>query len=847
MTRWGAFRQARSGYLGPMTVPLSTYRLQLHAGFTLFDAAATCPYLARLGVTHVYTSPILQAAMGSMHGYDTVDHDHIGRELGGRAGYDEFVGALRASGLGHVLDIVPNHMSTETPANAWWNDVLENGPSSTFASAFDIDWSPSDASLHNRLLVPILGERYGQALDTGRLRIEWDGTSFAVRYEGHRLPIDPRTYDVVLGPAAPPDPADAVARLNADPGALDRVLEAQNYRLTHWRYGLVELNYRRFFDITSLAAVRIEDSTVFDAVHRLPLGLIESGTLDGLRVDHPDGLLDPEGYLDTLARRAGGAWIVAEKILVGTEQLREWPIAGTTGYDFAALATALLVNPHAQAEFAAIRRRIEGFDDASDHTFEALVQAAKHQVLREILASEVGRLVALVHKVCDEEPAQRDHTKAEIRKVFEGLLVELDVYRTYARVGHLVCDADRHIIDTAVDRAGARRHGSAELHAFIASMLTLDAASATAEEVAQRFQQLSGPVMAKGVEDTATYRFVEMLALNDVGSDPRRFGATVEALHLHNERIQTRWPTTMTTLSTHDSKRSEDVRARLASLTWMPSEWSHALDALIEAVRAQRAASESVDARTEHFILQALAGSWPIARERMHTYVLKAAREMKAGTSWIDPDASYEARLRGLVDRVFDDRRCVAVLDGLTGLMSPIVDDLIVTQKAVQLMSPGVPDVYQGAELITDALVDPDNRRPVDFALRAALLDDVAGHHGPLMALAPSPRKILLTTTVLQLRREHPMAFGPDSTYRRLQVRGPATERIVAFARGHGADEHALLVARIGPRERDVLAATTVELRSGRWCNPWTGAVVQGCVGLDALLVDDPVALLVRC
>ena len=830
-----------------MTVPLSTYRLQLHAGFTLFDAAATCPYLARLGVTHVYTSPILQAAAGSMHGYDTVDHGRISRELGGQAGYEAFVCALRANGLGHVLDIVPNHMSTETPANAWWNDVLENGPSSGFAGTFDIDWSPSDASLHNRLLVPILGEHYGQALDAGRLRIEWDGTSFKVRYEDHRLPLDTRTYDLLLGMVDPMDPADAVERLNADPEALDQVLEAQHYRLTHWRYGLHELNYRRFFDITSLAAVRIEDPVVFDAVHRLPLGLIESGTLDGLRIDHPDGLLDPEGYLNKLARRAGGAWIVAEKILVGPEQLREWPIAGTTGYDFAALATALLVNTDAREEFAAIRRRIEGLGHANDQTFEALAHAAKHEVLREILAPEVSRLVALVHKLCDEHRAHRDHTRAEIREVLEGLLVELGVYRTYAREGHLVCDADRDIIHRAATRAGASRHGSVELHAFIASMLTLDLAGATAEEVAQRFQQLSGPAVAKGVEDTATYRFVEMLALNDVGSDPTRFGATVEALHVHNERIQAHWPTTMTTLSTHDSKRSEDVRARMASLTWMPNEWTHALGALIATLRSQAAEAESLDARTEHFILQSLAGSWPISRERMHAYVLKAAREAKSGTSWIDRDATYEARLRGFVDRVFDDDRCVAVLGGLARLMSPIAEDLILTQKAVQLMSPGVPDVYQGAELITDSLVDPDNRRPVDFTRRAALLDEVVGHRGTLMALAPTKRKILLTTTVLQLRRALPMAFGADATYRRLRVRGPATERIVAFGRGHGEHEHALIVARIGPPDRDALAATTVEVLSGRWCNPWTGAVVEGSVDLDAFLGDDPVALLVRC
>ena len=831
-----------------MSTPLSTYRLQLHAGFTFADAATICPYLANLGVTHVYTSPILQAATGSTHGYDTVDHDRISDDLGGQDGYDVFLAALRANGLGHVLDIVPNHMSTETPANRWWNDVLENGRSSQHAPAFDIDWTPDDASLRDRILVAVLGDQYGHELDKGRLQIEGDNGVFWVRYGEHRFPLDPRTYgsaSAAIG-NSPDSAADAV----------HEILEAQNYRLTHWRYALGELNYRRFFDITSLAGLRIEDPDVFAAAHRLPLKLVAAGAVDGLRVDHPDGLLDPEGYFQELARQAGGAWIVAEKILLGDEQLRKWPVAGTTGYDYAALATGLLVDRGAAGCFAAIRSRIEGLDATAEHSFEAVAHEAKREVLNEILASEVGRLVARVRDVCRDHRAHRDHTPAEIRTVVTALLVELDVYRSYVRRGSPTGEADRTIVMVAADRAAARHPVSAELVAFVASMLLLDVPGDPAGEVATRFQQLSAPVSAKGVEDTATYRFVEMLALNDVGGDPGSFGTSVDEFHAHNERIQADWPLSMTALSTHDSKRSEDVRARLAALTWMADAWSATLDELRTRLRVTMPAEKSIEPRGEHFILQTLAGAWPISRERMHAYVLKAAREAKVGTSWVNPVDAYESALRRVVDAIYNDAGSTAILDRLEVLIDPIARDLSITQKALHLMSPGVPDIYQGAELLTDALVDPDNRRPVDFRHRADLFAAIGtdSRPGALGRFAPPLRKLVVTRSLLLLRRELPQAFGADSTYARLHVDGPGSDRIVAFGRGCQAavqagvqpGVQALILARIGPPEHCDLTATSVALPDGSWRNRWTDAVNQGRVTIGTSLAQDPIAVLVR-
>ena len=823
-----------------MSTPLSTYRLQLHAGFTFADAAAICPYLVDLGVTHLYTSPILQAAAGSTHGYDTVDHDRISEELGGEAGYDVFLAALRANGLGHVLDIVPNHMSTETPANRWWNDVLEHGRSSQYAAAFDIDWAPDDASLRDRVLVAVLGDQYGHELDEGRFRIEGENGVFWVRYGDHRFPLDPHTYGSVS------------AAIDNSSDAVHEILEAQNYRLTHWRYALDELNYRRFFDVTGLAGLHIEDPDVFAAAHRLPLTLVAAGAVDGLRVDHPDGLLDPEGYFQELARQAGGAWIVAEKILLGDEQLRKWPVAGTTGYDYAALATGLLVDRGAAGYFAAIRSRIEGLDATDEHSFDAVAHEAKREMLDEILASEVGRLVARVRDVCRGHRAHRDHTRAEIRTVVTALLVELDVYRSYVRTGSPTGEADRTIIGVAADRAAARHPVSAELVGFVASMLLLDVPGDLAAEVATRFQQLSAPVTAKGVEDTATYRFVEMLALNDVGGDPGRFGISVGEFHAHNERIQADWPRSMTALSTHDSKRSEDVRARLAALTWMPDAWSATLDVLHSRLRMNVPAEKSIEPRGEHFILQTLAGAWPISRERMHAYVLKAAREAKISTSWINRVDAYESALGRVVDAIYDDAGSTAILDRLEADIDPIAHDLSIAQKALHLMSPGVPDVYQGAELLTDALVDPDNRRPVDFRHRADLLATIGAdcRPGALGTFAPTLRKLVVTRSLLLLRREQPQVFGADSTYTRLNVDGPGADRIVAFGRGHQAvvqsAVQALILARIGPPERCDLAATSVALPDGSWRNRWTDAVDHGRVSVETLLRQDPVAVLVR-
>jgi (1->4)-alpha-D-glucan 1-alpha-D-glucosylmutase len=905
----------------------ATYRVQLRAGFTFDDAAAVSGYLAALGVSHLYCSPYLQAAPGSTHGYDVVDPSRLNTELGGPAGHQRLVNALAAAGLGQVLDIVPNHMALAGRANAWWWDVLENGPSSRYASYFDIDWDPPQRKLTGTVLMPVLGDHYGRVLEAGELAVERQGGSFAVRYHEHEAPLSPRTLDDLLTRAATragsaelkeiatalgqlphailADPEavaerhsgtdllrarlarlcashpaiaaaiDAeIAALNRDPDALDELLSRQNYRLAFWRAGAEELSYRRFFDIQTLAGLRAEDERVFADTHRLILQLVADGELDGLRIDHVDGLADPEGYLRRLNQATGGLYVVTEKILEAGEELpRSWPVAGTTGYDFLNLASQLFVDSGSEAAMLAAYLRFTG----EPISYREIVYAAKLQIMREDLAAELERLTGLLVEVCERYRRVRDFTRPDLRETLRELIAAFGVYRTYARPGRPVTAADRSHVATALAAVGQRRPDlDPELTGFIGELLTADrpggvqqgstaeaastpeastaeAASTPEAAFAVRFAQVSAPVMAKGVEDTAFYRYVPLVCLNEVGGDPARFGR--EAAEFHQAMAQTarHWPQTMLTLSTHDTKRSGDVRARLSLLSELPAAWERAVDRW--AGRNQRYKRDGwPDRNTEYLLYQTLVGAWPIGAERAAAYLAKAAKEAKVYTSWTDPSASYDSALDSFVHTILGDRGFVADLEGFLAEHRLVelgrVNSL--AQTALLLTCPGIPDLYQGTEVWDLSLVDPDNRRPVDYAARRALLDRLAPA-GPEAALAAGGQggpKIWLIHRLLQHRLRHPGAYGPGSGYQPLPVSGPKAAHAVAFTRTGGL---AVVVPRLVAGVGD-WAATTVTLPPGRWTSVLTGEPAAGGragggslpVSVAGLLRRFPVAVLGR-
>jgi (1->4)-alpha-D-glucan 1-alpha-D-glucosylmutase len=761
-------------------VPTATYRLQVHAGFRLDDAAEVAGYLADLGVTHAYSSPLLRSAEGSNHGYDTVDHAHIDEARGGRAGFDRFVAALHEHGLGLVLDLVPNHMGVADPAAApWWWDVLQHGQDSAHAGAFDIDWEFGGGKVR----IPVLGS----ADDVDKLEVV-DGE---LRYYGNRFPIAAGTEGGT--------PQDVHAR--------------QHYELVDWRRADSDLNYRRFFAINTLAGLRVEDPAIFDATHALVLELVRDGSVDGLRIDHPDGLADPQGYLDRLAEASGGRWTVVEKILEPGEDLPgSWATAGTTGYDALAEVDEVLIDPAGEAALTALDTELAG----KQVDYAELVHDSKREVTDGMLGSEVARLVRVIGELPGVDAEQQTEALAE-------LLATFPVYRSYLPDG-------REHLDATVAAVRERRpdlaHAVDALHPVLAQAGT---------EAATRFEQTSGPVMAKGVEDSAYYRWARFVALNEVGGDPARFGSTVEEFHEAQQRRAERKPQSMTTLSTHDTKRSEDVRARLAVLAEISTEWA-------QLVRGWLARHPLADRPLAHLVWQNLVGAWPLSRERAHAYVEKAAREAGTSTTWTDPDEEFEGRLHALVDAAYDDPTTAAEIDAFVTRITPLGWSNSLAQKLLQLTMPGVPDVYQGTELWDFSLVDPDNRRPVDYASRRKLLASLDGGDVPEVDESGAA-KLLVVARVLRARRDNPEWFAG---YEPVAVTGSAADHVIAFDRGGVVAVATRLPAGLA---RDGWGDTALQLPNGAWRDLLTGErVVSDVAGVaaDVLLARLPVALLVR-
>ncbi|HEX5496857.1 MAG TPA: malto-oligosyltrehalose synthase [Mycobacteriales bacterium] len=766
-----------------MPVPVSTYRVQIRPGFDLAATAELVGYLADLGVTHLYASPLVQAAPASQHGYDVVDPDRVDHERGGEPGLRRLRAALSAHGLGLVADIVPNHVGVQVPpANPAWWDVLRHGPTSRFAHWFDIDWSATGT-----VVLPVLDDS-PDAL--ALLRVE-DGE---LRYRRHRFPIAPGTGD-------------------GDPRA---VHDRQHYRLVPWRRGDAEVNYRRFFAVSGLAALRVEDPRVFEATHRLVLDWAATGVLDGIRVDHPDGLADPTGYLAALDRRTPpGTWVVVEKILAGGETLPAgWACAGTTGYDALREVCGLFVDPAAEPALTGLDREVTGA--AAD--WPALSHSCRRAVATGILRAELRRMVALAPEI-DPDPGTVADALAEILACFE-------VYRTYLPEG-----------TGYLERAGsAAVRSRPELAGPVAALVARLADPR--DPLAVRFQQTSGAVMAKGVEDTAFYRYTRFTALNEVGGDPSRFGVDPREFHAACAARQRHRPAGMTTLSSHDTKRSEDVRARLAVLSELPGEWA-------EAVRDwARAAPCGAFA---HLLWQTAVGTWPIEAERLHAYCEKAMREAGDHTGWADPEPGYEAAVHQAVDRLYDGGGLAARVAAFATRITPYGWVNSLGQKLVQLTMPGVPDVYQGTELWDNSLVDPDNRRPVDFTARRALLARLDRTSGGGLAVPPVDRtaaaKLLVVSRAARLRRDRPEAFV---SYTPLPARGTGADHALAFDRG----EAITVVTRlpVGLERVGGWWDTSLPLPPGRWRDVLTGASHPGgaAVPVADLLARLPVALLHR-
>ncbi len=820
-----------NGPLNSRSAPVSTYRLQLREGFGFAQAAEQAGYLAALGVTHVYLSPILQANPGSPHGYDVVDHSLVSADLGGEPAFREMAAEFRRHGLGVIVDIVPNHMARPVPEtlNRQLWSVLYQGRKSEFAHWFDVDWDAQEG----KLLLPILAGPLEECLrdliiDTAPKTPENPGHRGPVlRYFDHVLPLRDGVADLPLGV----------------------LLTQQHYRLTDWHDAATQLNYRRFFDIDSLMAIRVEDPGVFSATHEVLLRLLREGLIDGLRVDHPDGLADPAGYLARLAAETGGAWVVVEKILAHGEELPGWPCAGTTGYDVLALVGGLFTDPAGDVPMTDEYVRFTG----GKQSFAEVERDAKRDIADGTFAAELSRLTRLFARA--GYPALDGFAAADLHDVLVAVLAEFGVYRAYVTPGEPPSGAAAAAVSAAA--MAARDYLDEHLHpaldAVQAAVLGLGEVTGDADqraardELIVRFGQTTGPVLAKGVEDTAFYRWSRLAALNEVGGNPDIFGIGLAEFHAAAGRLARRWPATLTTLSTHDTKRQEDVRARLAVLAESPQEWGHQVAEWHGLARwltdgaAAQATERAPEPDLEYLMWQTLVGAWLIGPERLGEYLGKAMHEAKTRTSWTVRRPGYESAVVGLADAVLGDPELTAAVAGFVARIAPDARVNTLGAKLVQLTMPGVADVYQGCELTGLSLVDPDNRRPVDYRRRQRLL--AALDAAPDQAVGLDAEKLLVTSRALRLRRDHPDWFA--GSYTPLASEGPAAEHAAAFLRGGHA---VTVVTRLpgGLRRRGGWADTALPLPELHWRDVLTGIRHAGLrPPLAELTRRLPVALLI--
>jgi (1->4)-alpha-D-glucan 1-alpha-D-glucosylmutase len=887
--------------MSPAAVPTATYRLQFNKEFTFDDATQIVDYLDRLGISHCYASSYFKAVPGSTHGYDVVDPTRLNPEIGDRESYNQWIETLRAHHMGHIVDLVPNHMGIAKSANPWWQDVLENGPSSQFASFFDIDWHPLKQELENQVLLPILGDSYGAVLERQEITLEYVAGAFNARYFDRVLPIAPGTYDRILGVDSEPllaqiEGTDAgteflsiltairhlpgreaqtpelraernrekevikrrLARLTTDSPAvlahirravttlngkagnprsfdrLDALLSAQPYRLAYWRVAAEEINYRRFFDINELAALRMEDPDVFERTHAFAFELLREGCIDGMRIDHVDGLYDPGDYLERLQARAREVrpdlfsgdqrlYLVVEKILGLDEWLPSWPVEGTTGYEFLVRVNGLFV--HARNE-RAVTEAYERFTRLRV-PFREFAYRCKQLVLRMSMASELQVLAHGLNRFSERNRHYRDFTLNLLVYAMREIIASFPVYRTYVNGREADVTAhDRRYIDHAVNEAKRRNPQHPRVvFEFVRGLLLKKADYIPEEERGEhlkfvsKFQQVTSPVTAKGIEDTALYLYNRLVSLNEVGGEPDKFGVATDALHAWLADRSRNWPQGLSTTSTHDTKRSEDVRARINVLSEVPGEWRQATGRWARTNRKARSLidGESYPSRNEEYLFyQTLVGTWPLGamdaeqereyHQRIHDYMLKTMREAKVFTSWLNPSEPHETAMGRFVKMVLSPnnvafRQDFAEFAGRVGRFG-IYNSL--AQLAIKIGAPGVPDFYQGTELWDFSLVDPDNRRLVDYRKRRELLDAIempeSERANMASALLQHPEddrlKLFATSAMLRARRAAHDVFR-CGRYEPLAVEGSAREHIFAFGRVLGRRQALVCVPRL--------------------------------------------------
>lgn len=911
----------------PPAIPIATYRLQLTADFNFDAAADVVPYLAALGITHLYASPFMKAAEGSTHGYDIVDHTQLNPELGGEAGFEQLNAALKKHDIGLILDFVPNHVGVHFAANPWWLDVLEWGEASPHAASFDIDWDQLPYRARGGVLLPIIGTSYGQALESGEIELRYDAGegSFSAWYFEHRLPIAPERYSEILRmivkeAAAEESPAgkrlialasrytglrhpnrreapafkaelkaidgaaeiieQGLAAYRAGPDraaqtlALHHLLERQHYRLGHWRLASSDINYRRFFDVNTLAGLRVEDAGTFDAIHTLVKRLISENKLQGLRLDHIDGLRDPAQYFQRLRRLVSDAqgehsrpfYTVIEKILGEDEKLPKFSgVHGTTGYEWMNVMTQVLVDGNGLGALDEVWRQLSN----QSPKLEPVLLEAKRRVLETLLASEFTVLSRLLARIASGHYSTRDYSADSLRQALELYVLHFPVYRTYLTSSGPTAH-DRALISQTVDKARADWFAADDgIFDFLRDTLTMDLlkpgrAAHSAPRVrrfALKVQQFTGPLMAKSLEDTAFYRYHRLLALNEVGGDPAAKALPQPEFHAMMAVRAREWPHGMTASATHDTKRGEDARMRIMALSEIPGEWTSAV-ARWKLLNAPHLVIDgdmrAPSATFEYMLYQTLLGAWQpddgAFAERIQAYALKAAREGKQETSWLNPHPAYEAGLKTFIDRILDRSHSAEFLDSMQTLARRVallgaLNSL--SQLTLKATMPGVPDVYQGTEFWDFSLVDPDNRRPVDFVARARALHTLEQPDWQQLTKDwPSGHvKLAWTRHLLKLRTELPDLFT-DGDYAPLEVTGTHRDHFIAYARRHGRDAAVVVVpryfapltdnGRVWPLAANIDATLNVK-----------GYAVEGFADADAtelrlsdLLKDLPVAVI---
>ena len=948
-------------------IPLSTYRLQFHQNFTLTQATALIPYLAALGISHCYASPLLKARPGSTHGYDIVDHNSMNPEVGTPEAFDRFVDTLHQHGMGLILDIVPNHMGIMGSDNGWWLDVLENGEASSYSGYFDIDWEPVKDELRHKVLLPVLGDTYGAVLEHGDLKLTFDGGKgeFSIFYFNHRFPIDPKEYPRILqrcaegfnqGGSAQPEllefqslvssfghlpgqqevAPEKIAERNRDKEIhkrrlaelvsrsseiakcvyaslrvingtlgnaasfeeLHQLIKAQAFRLAHWRVAIDDINYRRFFDINDLAALRMQDQAVYDATHRLLLDWMKQDKVDGVRVDHPDGLYDPAQYFQRLqssfsalapCSEAVGSktcrFLAIEKILTGGEHLPDWPVSGTSGYDFTNLVNGLFVDSTASTKMEAGYRAFLG--ETMD--FDTVVYNAKRMIIRYRLASEYNVLANQLSRIALARRHTCDFTLNGLRDALGEVVASFPIYRTYV-TAQGSSPEDRQVIEAAVALAKWRNPAmDASIFDFVQDVLTTRIAEGQNPSYrdaviafAMKFQQFSSPVMAKGLEDTAFYRYNRLISLNEVGGDPHKFGTNLAEFHRANQERLEHWPQTMLATTTHDTKRSEDARARIDVLSEVPGRWRLRLRhwKRMNRTKKQMLNGKAVPSLNEEYLCyQVLLGAWPeenpqkeqwqALRKRIELFMLKALREAKENTNWVNPNMEYEEAVGSFVKAVLTPGRKNRFLEDFLPFQRYVAGTAIwnsLSQTLLKLTVPGVPDIYQGSELWDLRMVDPDNRTPVDYDLRRQILEELNTKQASVelvRGLLESPEdgriKLYLIAKALNFRQQNSSLFERGD-YIPLAVKGEKSDHVCAFARKSKDGVVIVLVPRLmasilgeegeSPTGAQIWGETAVvlpeDLKSSSLVNLFTGEAnkISGRLLVADALKEFPVALL---